>query len=142
MDDGIKKLFHEVLPVEIHRISFLSGRIEMPVEYLESLIFDFQIDYVLEKRLCHGRNRIFLLRRQIGADRDGRIEFLHFLLHLVYIEVTDYYHSLKVRTVPFLVEVQDFMPLESVDDFIFSYDIPFGIFRSLVDQIHLSCRYP
>ena len=96
------------------------------MEDLECLIFYIWVNDVFKDRTVHCRYRIYTLRDALSI-RNGREYSLYPCLHVIDVEISDNYHCLKVRTIPLLIEVKDLLPLEAVDDLIFSDDISFGV---------------
>ena len=101
------------------------------------MVFHLRVKHVLEKRLFQGRDRIFSFRLRILPCRNIRKHLPDFLFHLFGIEVTYHHDSLEVRSVPSVVEIEDFLGLESVDDLKRPEDIAGGMFRSFVDEVVL-----
>ena len=101
---------------------------------LEYLILDCRVGHVFEQGSVEGRDSVCLLWNRIFLRRNVREDSLDLLFHLVDIEISYHYYCLKVRTVPLVVEVQDFFPFEAVDDFEGADHGSFRLFCSLVYQ--------
>ena len=98
-------------------------RIRLFQEHLECQEFGRGIHHVFKTLVNERRQLVSLFWNTILRILNIREHGFYLGLHLLGIEISDYHNSLKIRTIPLVVEVQYFFSFKVIDNIEGAYDI-------------------
>ena len=112
------------------------------MNYLQCLVFYLAVSHVFHQRLFKIGYHKYLFRCWIlPCWNIGKATFDLFL-HFPDINVSDNYNCLQVRTIPFVIKVEDFFPFEIVNHLESADNAPLGLLASSVYQGILFHSHP